>query len=254
MPSTESLFRVVIFADCHLPVTLGHPEFEAFLHTFEQVAKQTETIVLLGDVFRVWAAVPVFDHENGYVLLETIRSVSDNCRVIMVEGNWDFYIKKAYFDAFDRVSEDAVVIESEGERLVFVHGHMDHLFSDRLLMRLLKSRLVCTLFRWKRFFGLARKLNRKFQEGGLSKTVQPDELIKVADRLTKRFPGSDRIFVGHFHQSWQKGIVTGIPDYHSTRSFLGLSNEPALYRIDSGRVVPVYSDVFPPLSGQDTKR
>jgi len=242
VPSTDPKFRVVIFADCHLPVTSGHPDFTSFLHTLKEVAKQTKTIVLLGDVFRVWAAIPVFDHENGHALLEAVKSLSEKCRTIMVEGNWDFYIERAYFDCFDEISEDAIEIESGGEHCVFVHGHMDHLFSDRLLMRLLKSSLARALFQWKRFSGLARKLIRIFQEGELSKQVRQDELIKVAGRLGKRFPGSDRIFVGHFHQFWQHGRVIGIPDYHGTHSFLGLSEKPALYRFNDDRISLVNSD------------
>ncbi len=238
MPSTDPSFRVAIFADCHLSVEPGHPDFERFLHTFTEVAKQTETIVLLGDVFQVWAAVPVFDHENGYRLLSLVKSLSGNCRTIMVEGNWDFYIEKTYSSYFDAISEDAVAIESSGERLIFVHGHMDHLFSDRLLMGILKSRIARFLFKAKMFSGLARKLNRKFQEGELSKQVRQDELLAVANRLAGRFPDSDRIFVGHFHTAWQYGNVTIIPDYHSTGAFLGLSDNPALYRFDHDQIVP----------------
>ncbi len=234
MPSIEPEFRVAIFADCHLPLESGHSDFETFLHTFEQVAKQAETIVLLGDVFQVWAAVPVFDHENGRKLLELIESLSGSCRTIMVEGNWDFYIRKSFFAYFD-----AVEIDSRGEHLVFVHGHMDHLFSDRLLMWVLKSRLTCALFKTKLFSSLARKLNRKFKEGEFSKQVQPNELLKVADRLIKRFPGSDRIFAGHFHTFFQHGAVTVLPDYHSTKTFLALSDKPALYRFDRGKFQPI---------------
>lgn len=253
MPSSEPLFRVVIFADCHLPVEPAHPDFEAFLSTFSHLSEQTETIVLLGDVFRIWAAVPVFDHENGRRLLEAIRSVSQNCRTVMVEGNWDFYIRKAFADYFYEISEDAVGLESAGERLVFVHGHMDHLFSDRLLMWVLKSRLARLFFKTKLFSGLACKLNRKFQEGEFSKAVTPDELMRVADRLTKRFPDADRIVIGHFHADWQHGKVTVVPDYHSTQAFLGLSDKAALYRFDHERIVPVNSEGSLPLSGQNTE-
>lgn len=242
MPSTDPAFRVAIFADCHLPVEPGHPDFERFRHTFMEVARQTETIVLLGDVFQVWAAVPVFDHENGRALLETVKALSGSCQTIMVEGNWDFYIEKTYSETFDKVSEDAVSIESNGERIVFVHGHMDNLFWDRLLMKMLKSRLARALFQSKTFSVLARKLNKKFQEGALSKQIRPDELLTVAQRLIKRFLGSDRIFVGHFHTFWQHGNVTVIPDYHSTHSFLGLSDKPALYRFEHDRISPVNLD------------
>jgi len=238
VPYTDSRFRVAIFADCHLPVKPGHSDFETFLKIFKTVAQQTETIVLMGDIFQIWAAVPVFNHENGHRLLNTVESLSGKCRTLMVEGNWDFYIKKAYSHYFDEISEDAIEIESGGEHLVFVHGHMDYLFSDRLLMGLLKSTIARTIFRWKRLSGLAQKLNRKFQEGEFSKQVQPDELIRVAERLTKRFPDSDRIFVGHFHQSWQQGLVTGIPDYHSTGAFLGLTDQPRLYCFDHDRIIP----------------
>jgi len=238
MPSTDPRFRAAIFADCHLSVKPGHSDFERFLHTFTEVAKQTETIVLLGDVFQAWAAVPAFDHENGHRLLSLVKSLSGNCRTIMVEGNWDFYIEKTYSSYFDAISEDAVRIESGGERLVFVHGHMDHLFSDRLLMGILKSRIARFLFKTKMFSGLARKLNRKFQEGELSKSVQPEEFLMVASRLKKRFPEADHIFAGHFHTTWQYDNVTIIPDYHSTRAFLGLSGNPALYRFDHDQIVP----------------
>ncbi len=251
MPSTEPAFRVVIFADCHLPVESGHPDFEVFLHTFKQVAKQTEIIVLLGDVFQVWAAVPVFDHENGHVLLKAIQSVPDNCQVIMVEGNWDFYIKDHYSEYFDEISEDAISLESREEQLVFVHGHMDHLFLDRLLTKILKSKPARWFFRRKQFSGLARKLNRKFQEGELSKQVRPGELLAVARRLARHFPNSDHIFIGHFHTSWHHGNVTVVPDYHSTRSFLCLSDKPAIYRFENNEISPVNSDGS--LSDQNTE-
>jgi len=238
VPSIEPRFRIVIFADCHLPVETNHPDFTAFLQNFKQAAKETEVLVLLGDVFRVWAAIPAFDHENGQTLLKTVSSLSGKCRVIMVEGNWDFYIRKTYAEYFDEISEDAVEIKSHGERIVFVHGHMDHLFSDRMLMRILKSRPAYAMFKTKLFSGLARGLNRKFKEGEFSKTVQPEELPAVTRKLSRRFPNSDRIFSGHFHTSFQNGIVTIIPDYRSTGTFLCVSDSISLCRFHNGQIVP----------------
>ncbi len=238
MPSIDPRFRIAIFADCHLPVEPDHPDFVTFLQNLKQAANRAETVVLLGDIFQVWAAIPVFDHKNGQELLKTIKSLSEKCKTVMVEGNWDFYIRKTYAAYFDEISEDAVEINLHGKRIVFVHGHMDHLFSDRLLMRILKSRPAHTLFKTKLFSGLARKLNRKFKEGEFSKPVQPEELLTVARRLIRRFPGSDHIFSGHFHTAFQHGNVTIIPDYRSTGAFLCVGDSISLCRFHKGQIIP----------------
>ncbi len=241
VPFFDAVFRVAVFADCHLPVESGHPAFEGFLRDFELVAAQSERVVFLGDVFRVWAAVPGFDHENGRRLLDRIRSVSEGCRVLMVEGNWDFFIRRGFSDFFDEVSEDALALTFGGERLVFVHGHLDHLFSDRLFIRCLKSGVCYHLFRRKWFAaGPGRKLNRVFQDGELSKAVSQGELLAVAKRLERRFPRADRIVAGHFHRSFSAGKVVFVPDYFSTGMFLGFSDDDSfIYRVENNQVVPV---------------
>ena len=239
MPSTDPRFDFSIFADCHLPIDAGNPEFLSFVDTFKHVASQSRTVVLLGDLFRIWTGTPGFDHANGRLMLKTVEEVSSMSAVVFVEGNWDFYVRRVFGKTFQKVSEHALELQSDRwPSIVVTHGHLNHSFVDRLLIGLLKSTCAFHLFKTPPFRRLAYRLNRTFEGGEFSKSVPKAELASVAEKLSARYPHARHIFCGHFHVPYRLKNVTIIPDYYATHTFLGIDDDIALYRVNETGIEP----------------
>ncbi len=237
MQSTEAISSIAVLSDGHVSPIPGDPSFHQFLETVSILLDQVEHLVLLGDVFQVWAAAPPFDHANGRALLKLIDERGPG-RVSLVEGNWDFYLKQRYGDHFARCSEHAIQLSVGGSQTVFVHGHQFTGFRDGLLVRMLKWAPVRYLFRRGWLKGAAGRLNRSFQEGAYSVKLRPDELPVICGRILKSYPRSDRVFCGHFHQAFTCGRICGLPDYHSTGTFWLSTPSEGLYRMEGGKPVP----------------
>ncbi len=239
MPSTETVVSVGVITDSHVSVDPGHPEFVTFLDTVTRLLDYVEHLVLLGDVFQVWAAAPPFDHTNGRALLKLIDERGPG-RVSLVEGNWDFYLKQTYGDHFARCSERAIQLDVNGCQTTFVHGHQFTGIRDGLLVRILKWAPVHYLFRHGWLKGAAGRLNRSFQDGAYSVKLRLDELPAIGGRMLKSFSRSDRIFCGHFHRAFTCDRICGLPDYYSTGTFWMSAPAEGLYRMADGQ--PVQAD------------
>ncbi len=239
MQSTEQIFSIAVLSDCHVSIEPGDPSFHAFLETISNLLDRVEHVVLLGDIFQVWSAAPPFDHANGRALLRLIDEHGAG-RVSLVEGNWDFYLTRAFGGHFARCSEREIQMELKGGRTVFVHGHQFTGFRDGLLVRILKWAPVRWLFCRGWLKGAAGWLNGSFQEGAFSVKMTPTAMPAICNRLLKAYEGADRVFCGHFHRAFTCGRIQGLPDYYSTGTFWLSTPEEGLYRLKDGKPVPAH--------------
>jgi len=238
MPSTDTRLQLAVLADCHLPIDTDHPDFDAFLQQLEHLHRQADTVVLLGDIFQVWAPGTVFDHTNGRRLLDAIRSAPG--RTILLEGNWDFFLEHRLARSVEAHETDTS-LTIRHKRIALAHGHLHTGWKDRLWMGLLKSAPARWLFST-RAVGttLARKLNRMFARGAFSKSLPDGALRAMGERLSRHFPDADWIVCGHVHRPVRMGRVMALPDWYETGAFLGWPDglEPGLYRVTDGRLTP----------------
>ncbi len=241
MHSTEKQLQIAVITDAHLPVESGHPDVTQFLNVLETVAAISTHVILLGDLFRVWAVVPPFDHENGSLVLETVERIGRE-RFSLVEGNWDFYVDRVYPDRFAAISQEGLDIQVNGGSFRFVHGHLHTGWKDRLWMALLKSGLAYRIFKTGWFSGFLQRLNRRFQTGMYSEVLDEGRLVDLCTALTAAYPSADRVICGHAHRMFSRGNVTILPDYHSTGLVWGYDDRDRYFRYTGGRMVEVLSD------------
>lgn len=237
MPSIEPVSSVAILSDCHVSIESGSPDFIRLCNTMSMLLDHVEHVVLLGDVFQVWTAVPPFDHDNGRALLNLIDRKGPG-RVSLVEGNWDFYLASRYAHHFAHCSERSIVLDVQGRKTAFVHGHQFTGFQDGLLVRILKWPPVRWMFRHGWLNGAAKRLNRSFQDGAYSVKMAPEMLSAVCKHLTRAFSRADRIFCGHFHTAVQCDRIRILPDHHRTGAFWMSAPTAGLYRMENGNPVP----------------
>jgi UDP-2,3-diacylglucosamine pyrophosphatase LpxH len=188
--------------------------FHEWLRSFEKA--EVPTLVLLGDLFRVWIGLPSAQTSEQDELLGHIGSLASRGRtVVYLSGNRDYFAEVAgkrqglfVLDSWDFQAPG-------GERVRFEHGHLVNT-SDRRYLRwhsLTRSLPVKAAFRafpvrWQR--GLARRI-----EGRLSgtnaeyKNYEPAlELETWASRLKSE--GVTAAVLGHFHLDAVKEIA-GLP-------------------------------------------
>lgn len=241
MDSTEKQLQVAVITDAHLPVESGHPDMAQFLIMLEAVSAVSTHVILLGDLFRVWAVVPPFDHENGRLLLEAVQRIGRD-RFSFVEGNWDFYVDRAFPDSFARISRHGLELRLDNHTFRFVHGHLHTGWKDRLWMGLLKSGIAYRLFKTGWFRGLLFRLNRSFQTGMYSEILDDHRLAELCTTLEAHFPSADRIICGHAHRMFSGGKVTILPDYHSTGLVWGYDDRDRYFRYAGDRMAEVPSN------------
>ena len=243
MPSTDFRLDLAVFSDCHLPIQNGHPDVDRFFQVLRGASDVSNHVVLLGDVFQVWAGIPPFDHGNGHRLLDLLEELGTD-RFSLVEGNWDFYIQRVFGDRFARVTPVGFQMELGGRIIRFAHGHLHTGWKDRLWMGCLKSAMAYHLFKTGWFNGFLSSLNRRFQAGMYSEVLTQGRLENMCQRLEQQYGDADRIICGHAHRLFQHGRVTVLPDYHSTGLFWGFDGEDHYFQLLQDGIAPVGQEVL----------
>ena len=196
-----------VFADLHLGQTGG--DLERFRVTAAEVRRRRPgEVVFLGDVFRTLVGFPRFWDDTVRAGLEELEAMRRaGARVVLVEGNRDFFLEA---EALAPFRDAAVVCHSftaGGRRFLLEHGDLINV-SDwryRFWRALSKSRTART---WARLLPspLARRIVRG-TEARLARTnfshrrsVPHDRLAAAAERHFEA--GVDVLLWGHFHKPW----------------------------------------------------
>ncbi len=124
------------------------------MHTFQRFLKSiqpsTKVLCLLGDLFNLWVAKKRLEHKYHGEILDHLRKLRlMGIKLIYIEGNRDFHVKRAYYsDPFNEVSDEEWVEVFEGKRFYMHHGdtvNIDDYFY-RLWRKFSKSRITWKLF------------------------------------------------------------------------------------------------------------
>lgn len=196
---------VAIIADAHLGGPGGPAQ--GLVDQIDGLGPEDcEGLILLGDIFHVWVALPSFETEEIRLFLAAVERLRRRgVPVQYVEGNRDFFLRDGpYADRFDEVVLETS-FEAGGKRYLAVHGDglNDRDLSYRFWRWLSKSPPVRLLVR-SLPAAVARRFVRRTEErlartNFKHKSRIPEEAIsKYARRRLAE--GYDVLLLGHFHE------------------------------------------------------
>lgn len=220
------MLRAVV-TDLHLGQAPGDEErFTATLAALER--RGVGEVVLLGDTFRALVGFERFWDETVRAELAALAVLRGRgVRVVMVEGNRDFFLDSADLRPFRDSWGPAHSFAAGGRRFLLEHGDLvnvhDHRY--RFWRTLSKSRPARV---WARL--LPRRLARRIVAGTEARLAAtnfayrkalPEPLLEAAAR--RHFAaGVDVVLWGHFHQVWRFDAggraAMIVPDWLSTGS------------------------------------
>ncbi|HPC82088.1 MAG TPA: metallophosphoesterase [Thermoanaerobaculaceae bacterium] len=197
-----------ILADLHLGQRPG--DGEAFARTLGELRRRgAGELVLLGDVFKTLVGFPRFWDESVRAgLSELAAARAAGLRVVIVEGNRDFFIDAAELAPFCDRAGRCHSFSAGGRRVLCEHGdtlnRSDRLYlfwrsvsksgPARLWARLLPRRLALCI--------IHRTEARLSQTNFSYRKAIPETMLEQAAR--RHFvAGIDVVLWGHFHRRWR---------------------------------------------------
>lgn len=197
-----------VLADLHLGQCEG--DFERFLATLEELRRDgAREVIFLGDLFRTLIGYPKFWDEVTRRGLEELRRLRvAGVRVVLVEGNRDFFLDAGAMDPFRDLCGTAHSFAVGGRRFLLEHGDLVNR-ADRSYRawRAVSKSAAARL--WARTLpkGLARGIVHR-TEARLARTnfsyrreLPVEDLTASARRHFTA--GVDVVLWGHFHRPWR---------------------------------------------------
>ena len=208
--------RAVFVADAHLNQDDAHAR--AFVSLAERAAAENAALFLLGDIFDLWFGAPGLTFGFQEPVIARLRELRrGGLRLYYVEGNRDFYLKKAHEGiTFDAVSEGMMRAAVGPLRLHLSHGdavNRADLFY-RFWKRLSKNALAYGLLSLipppvalpltKRMERTLRQTNLRFK-GDFPEQDCRNFSVRLFDG------GVDFVILGHFHTERLVRFAEGKP-------------------------------------------
>ncbi len=197
-----------VLADLHLSSVAG--DLDRFAATLAAVRERgAGEVVFLGDLFRTLVGFPHFwdgEVRRGLAELERLRRAG--VRVVLVEGNRDFFLDAAAMAPFLDAAGEVHSFVAGSRRFLLEHGDLINRRdrSYRLWRAVSKSR---TARLWARLLPAAVAVRIVANtEARLARTnftyrrtLPVDDLVAAARRHFAA--GVDVVMWGHFHRGWQ---------------------------------------------------
>ncbi len=246
-----------IVSDSHLDRYNAPPEeFVAMLDALPDA----EVVVCLGDLFKVWLALPRFWSKlNREVMIGFWRLKECGATNVFVVGNREVLVPRDHRPErqelpFHHIAPDELAIEWGNWKLGFLHGDTVN-SQDKQYLR---WRRLCRSapFRW--FFrSLPKALAVKIADRVEETLNHSNQEFKIAfpEAEVKHFAAKalaqyDAYFLGHFHRDdtirveGYPGFLRVVPDWLGTRSVLRLSGTGQLETLvfHEGKLSPVATE------------
>jgi UDP-2,3-diacylglucosamine hydrolase len=204
------MLRAVV-ADLHVGQHTG--DLERFVELCRRLdVSGAAEVVFLGDLFRTLVG---FSRYWDDAVLEGLAALSglrrSGRRVVLVEGNRDFFLDSADLDPYRDASGDAHSFESGGRRFLLEHGDLVN-SNDRQyrFWRTISKSGAARL--WARL--LPRALSHRLVHGTERRLAKTNfsyrRVLPTADleaRARRHFAaGVDVVLWGHFHRPWHLGV------------------------------------------------
>lgn len=235
--------QLAIVSDCHLG--MKQAPVDGFISMLEAL-KNTQMLVILGDLFKIWLAHPKFwnrDQQRVMRALEQLRQTG--CQVVFVIGNREVIFPRQYTDywkkryPFDLLVYDALELQWGGIRLGFTHGDLLNPHDANYL----KFRAVARGRGFELFFKLfPPAVSQKIAEALENRLASTNQEYKVhfpeaqvwqfAEQVSDKY---HHYFCGHFHLDWQRQFENGslfqvVPDWLEQKVVLSLDAQGGLER------------------------
>ena len=242
---------VYLIADSHLGDQRSPAE--AFLAMLERLP-DASLVVFMGDLFKVWLALPKFWDAQARALLAGFERLrASGVPIWFVVGNREYFLPKNLETAarrglpFDQIVHEAAVMEWAGRRYGLTHGDLVNREDSQYLKwrRLSRGWPMEAAFR-----ALPGAVARRIASGLERSLSNTNQQIKISYPLhelqafaAEAMDGLDGYFIGHFHRDEEirpPGSVEGdggpvlriAPDWFSTRKVLRLDREGGVETLD----------------------
>lgn len=240
MPTPEGV--IALLGDAHLRE--GDPELVAFIRFLDTLPDEVTTLAILGDLFAVWIGSDDLQQQHHRRVLEALgRLRRRGCRLVYIEGNHDFFLRRLPGGGpFDLLEERSLDLDLAARRTHLAHGDLVNTGDRRYRAwrRVSKSRMFYGTFgllpagaRQRIAAGLERRLartNMAFRRGFPYRECETYARERIG-------AGIDRIVFGHFHEELQiqyrvggrEGSVFVLPAWRDGRRYLRIvpGAEPA---------------------------
>ena len=241
----EARGNLYIIADSHLGDRMAPTgEFFQMLESLPDPG----TLIFLGDLFRVWLAMPKFWNRKTRKILRGFEALRQkNVRIVFVVGNREYFLPARQEQAermglpFDQIVHQACVLNWHSKKIGMSHGDtinrrdINHLRWQRfsrsrtmaIFFRLLPGKIASKLAEWIEFTLAGTNRAIKIQ-------YPLDEIEAFGAAV---LPGLDGFLVGHFHRDetlvipGQKGFFRIVPDWHSRKALLRVEPSGTLTRL-----------------------
>ncbi len=140
--------NLIFLADAH--INDEPKEILVFQNFLKSIKSSTKALCILGDLFDLWLAKKRLEQNHQSKIINQFRELRmAGVRLIYIEGNRDFHIKRAYLgDPFDKISDDEWVEVFDGKKFYIHHG--DRVNVDdaayHLWKKISKSKFVWSIF------------------------------------------------------------------------------------------------------------
>jgi UDP-2,3-diacylglucosamine hydrolase len=231
MPAPDGI--AVLLGDAHLRA--GEPEVGAFVTFLERLPKEVGTLAVLGDLFAVWIGAADLQEPHHRAVLEALQRLRRRgCRVLYVEGNHDFFLKRLPDGGpFDLLAEESADLELGARPTHLAHGDLVNTRDRqyRAWRRVSKHPLFFAAFG--RLPAGARRRIAASVERRMARTNMdfrrgfPHAECEAYARARIR-AGAERIVFGHFHEELRmeyregerSGTVYVLPAWRDGRRYL----------------------------------
>ncbi len=237
---------VYLIADSHLGDRRA-PSGEFF--SMLEALPHAKLVVFLGDLFKVWLALPKFWDEEVRGILGGFENLRRRgTPILFVMGNREYFLPRNGAGAaaralpFDYIAQGACILTWGKRRYGMTHGDV----INRKDHRHLKWRWITRGFWFEWLFrampGPLARAVAEWLERAAGKTNREIKITYPLEEIeafaATALPGLDGFFVGHFHRDETISLEAGgpvlriVPDWHSRRTVL---------RLDAaGELVPIH--------------
>ena len=205
---------IALLGDAHLRE--ADPEVEAFVGFVDHLPESTTVLAILGDLFAAWIGRADLVRPHHERVVSALRRLHGRgVRVLYVEGNHDFFLRRLYAgDPFETIAETDLEIDLEGRRLHLAHGDLmnRHDRQYRAWRRLSKSGAFFAAFN---VLPRATRLRivDSLERGMATTNMEFRGGFPVGECLAYARPriraGADAIVFGHFHDERRLDISEG---------------------------------------------
>jgi UDP-2,3-diacylglucosamine pyrophosphatase LpxH len=192
----------IVISDLHLGSDTCQSSF--VIDFLEGVnADPPKELVLNGDVFDSWDFRRL--KKDHWKILSLLRTISDHCRVIWVEGNHDGPADVvSHLIGVEVVNQ--YIVHSGGSKILVIHGHVfDKFINEHPFITHIADSIYSVLQKMDKSYRLAKKVKR-----GSKMFLRCSSKIEVgATQMAENF-GCDAVICGHTHNAY---IRAGTPKY-----------------------------------------